>query len=600
MPPFNSYPYCDPKKDPETRSADLISRLTLSEKVSLTMNDNQGVSRLALPPIGHTECTHGTLNSQGYETTLFPQAISVARSFDRELIYNEARAISDEVRGKHNDGAKAGHMTYPFGLICWAPVVNLCRDPRWGRCQEGYGEDPFLQAEISMQYVRGLQYGQDPNHIEAVATCKHFDVHTGPENIPSSRFSFDSVVSYRDWVETFQPAFKGCGDAGALSYMCSFNKINGVPACANRELLTDLLRTKWNFTGFVVSDCGAIGDVYSSHHFAGSALEAAEFCLKAGCDWNCGGTFKQLETAVENGYVPEEYLDTALTRQARVWMMLGMFDPPDTVPYNELTLSVVDKHVEIALQGALESIVLLENRNNILPLDQSKLKSIAIIGPCANDTTCPRGDYDPNPKYIITPWLAFTKYNPVQITVNYAPGCKDVFCEDTSEFNDALEAAKNSDTVIYVGGINKKVEAEGHDRSDIALPSNQEKLVTELKGTGKPLIVVLMHGAPTISNVTFSAAGALVSAGYGGQEAGNAIRDVLTGAYNPAGRLSVTWYTGNDQLPNMTDYNMSASPGRTYRYLTTPPLYYFGYGLSYTTFQYSDLAVSFSYLNIFV
>jgi hypothetical protein len=208
MPPFNSYPYCDPKKDPETRSADLISRLTLSEKVSLTMNDNQGVSRLALPPIGHTECTHGTLNSQGYETTLFPQAISVARSFDRELIYNEARAISDEVRGKHNDGAKAGHMTYPFGLICWAPVVNLCRDPRWGRCQEGYGEDPFLQAEISMQYVRGLQYGQDPNHIEAVATCKHFDVHTGPENIPSSRFSFDSVVSYRDWVETFQPAFK--------------------------------------------------------------------------------------------------------------------------------------------------------------------------------------------------------------------------------------------------------------------------------------------------------------------------------------------------------------------------------------------------------
>ncbi|XP_065825984.1 uncharacterized protein [Oscarella lobularis] len=592
MSPWSGYPYCDSKRSADDRAKDLISRLTLPEKVSLMENDNGGVPRLAVPPIAHTECTHGTLNSAGYETTLFPQAITVARSFDRDLLHMEARAIADEVRGKHNDGAKNGKTSYPFGLICWAPVVNLCRDPRWGRCQEGYGEDPYLQAELSAQYVDGLQNGPDKNHIEAVATCKHFDVHTGPENIPSSRFDFDSIVTYRDWVESFQPAFKGCGDAGALSYMCSYNSINGVPACANRELLTDLLRDRWNFTGFVVSDCGALGNVYSRHHFAGSEMEAAEFSLKAGCDWNCGGTFRQLQAAVEGGYVPEEYLDVALVRQARVWAMLGFFDDPSTVMYNNLTLSVVDEHKDLSLLGAMESIVLLENRNSLLPLDMSKYSKIALVGPCANDTTCPRGDYDPNPKYTVTPLQALSNHSTSSVKINFAPGCKDVNCADTSMFTDAINMGKASDLIIYVGGISKSIEGEGHDRSDIALPKNQEQLVQKLKGVGKPLVVVLMHGAPAISNVTFSSADALISTGYGGQEVGNALFNVLTGAHNPAGRLSVTWYTGNDQLPSMTDYNMTSTPGRTYRYLTTPPLYRFGYGLSYTQFSYANLTIS--------
>jgi len=584
--PWSTYGYCNYKLTADARAADLVSRITLEEKVNLMLNDKNGVPRLGVPPFGHTECTHGTLNDGQLLTTLFPQALTVARSFDRKLLHSIARAISDEVRGKHNEGKKMGKTTYPNGLVCWAPVLNICRDPRWGRCQEGYGEDPYLQAELGTQYVMGLQNGSSEQYYEAVATCKHFDVHAGPENIPVSRGSFDAVVSYRDWIETFQPAFKACGEAGALSYMCSYNAINGVPSCANRELLTDLLRGTWKFDGFVVSDCGAVGNVYSQHHFARSEQEAAEFCVKAGCDWNCGSTYINVVSAVQDGYLSELDVDIAVGRVIRGFILLGILDPPNMVPYNKIDLSVVDQHQELARQAAREAIVLLQNSKGLLPLDLSSYKSVAIIGPCANDPVCARGDYDPEPKYIITPMAAFS--NRSQLQVNYSSGCKDIKCTDNSGFSDAVAVAKGADFVVYVGGTSKEIEGEGHDRSDISLPGMQADLISMLAGTGKMVVVVLMHGAPVVSSV-YGKVDAVVSAGYTGQEAGNAIYDVLIGEYNPAGRLAVTWYTGIGQLPDMVDYTMV---NRTYRYMKATPQYYFGYGLSYTTFQYSSLSIT--------
>ena len=258
--PFNTYPYCNYTLPIDERVNDLFSRLTLEEKITLTNSDQGGVSRLALPTLGHTECTHGTFQEKytplQFPTTLFPQAITIAQSFDPPLVGRIARAISDEVRGKYNDAKSIGEdPDNYYGLVCWAPVVNICRDPRWGRCQEGYGEDPFLQAQFAKHYIPNIQHDDtnpNVNYMQAVSTCKHFDAHTGPENHPSNRYSFDAVVKYRDWIDTFQPAFKACHTVNVSSYMCSYNEINGIPACGNGELLQDILRDEWGFDGYAV------------------------------------------------------------------------------------------------------------------------------------------------------------------------------------------------------------------------------------------------------------------------------------------------------------------------------------------------------------
>ena len=584
--PWSTFDYCNYKLDPLKRAEDLVSRLTVFELVNLLLNDHDGVPRLGVPPFGHTECTHGTLNDGQLLTTLFPQALTMASSFDHTLLHSIGTAIADEVRGKYNVAFQMGKYNYPYGLICWAPVVNVCRDPRWGRCQEGYGEDPYLQGQLATQYIQGLQTTSEEGYVEAVATCKHFDVHSGPENIPSSRFTFDALVSYRDWLQTFQPAFRACAEAGVMSYMCSYNAINGVPACANRELLTDLLRNTWKFDGFVVSDCGAVENVYQTHHYAQSQTEAADFCLKAGCDWCCGNGFSYLLNATEQGYVSQDELGASVTRLMKAFIQLGVLDPWDMVPYNKIDLSVVDEHKGLALQAALEAMVLLENANNTLPLLLNNYKSVALIGPCADDPDCVKGDYDPTPKYIVTPRGAFESRT--SLKVNYVSGCPNVLCTTTSGFAAAIAAAKQSDFVVYVGGINRNFEGEGNDRADIALFGLQSTLIQMLKQSNPKVIVVLMHGAPVVSPV-YSQVDAVISAGYAGQEAGNAILDVVSGLYNPAGRTVVTWYTGVGQLPPMVSYSMV---NRTYRYMVDTPMYYFGYGLSYTTFQYSNLNIA--------
>eukprot|EP01084_Bolivina_argentea_P274619 468129_1 len=337
-PPLNTYPYCNPKLPLDQRVDDLLSRLTLWEKVYLQNSDQGGVPRLGVPTLGHSECNRGTGVSgdnlpncaqnvtvpYDFPLTLFPQAINLAGAFSRDIMARMARAISDEVRAKMNQALKYGcNNDNGFGIACWAPMINICRDPRWGRCQEGYGEDPLLMSVLVSHYIPHLQHDPNvPDYFQALTTCKHFDGFSGPKNMGSA----DSIINYRDWLSTYLPGFKACYEAGTSSYMCSYNEINGIPSCANRELLTEILREQWGFEGYVTSDCGAVPGVYTGQKHARNLIEAAQMAIKAGCDWigSCSGPdpkhlFLDLYYGIINATMPIKYLDNALKRVLPFW-----------------------------------------------------------------------------------------------------------------------------------------------------------------------------------------------------------------------------------------------------------------------------------------
>jgi len=594
----------------EQRVDDLISHMTLEEKASQLVNASRAIPRLGITAYNWwNEALHGV--ARNGVATVFPQAIALGATFDPALVHEMAVAISTEGRVKYNQtGYGNDHALYQ-GLTFWSPNINIFRDPRWGRGQETYGEDPFLAALFGKAFVTGLQ-GDDPKYLRAIATPKHFAVHSGPETI---RHYADVSVSKHDMMDTYLPQFRAAVvDAKAQSVMCAYNRINGQPACAQEFLLDDLLRKAWDFKGVVVSDCDAIADIAWGHKYAKTLPEAAAIALRHGVDSDCSSYSPVVEgssdydryvEAVKQGLVPESVVDRSLKRLFLIRMKLGLFDPKEAVPFADVADSELDSeaHRAIALRTARESIVLLKNRG-VLPL-KAATKRIVVVGPLADQTVPLYGNYNGTPSRAVSA-LDGLKHQFPNAEIVFEPGTNFLRPAD-SQARDAmaraLAAAKRADVVIAVVGISPTLEGEemkvdvpgfsGGDRTSLDLPAAEDGLLKAVRAaTKKPLIVVLYNGSALAVNWAAKKADAIVEAWYGGEEAGTAIADILSGNYSPSGRLPVTFYKSVDDLPPFENYAMSAGQGRTYRYFKGVPLYPFGYGLSYTSFSYRGLSLS--------
>jgi beta-glucosidase len=587
-------PYQDPSLPVEERVKDLVSRMTLEEKVSQTLNASPAIERLGIPEYDWwNECLHGV--ARAGIATVFPQAIGLAATWNTDLMAHVAVATSDEARAKHHEALRQGEHGRYKGLTFWSPNINIFRDPRWGRGQETYGEDPYLTARMGVEFIKGLQ-GDNPKYLKLVATPKHYAVHSGPEH---DRHHFDARASERDMRQTYLPAFKACiVEAKAYSIMGAYNRTNGEPCCASPTLLEQILREEWGFEGYVVSDCGAIADIHLHHKVVETPEAASALAVKMGCELNCGRTYGALLKAVDKGLLSEEDVDRAVERLFTARLKLGMFDPPEMVPYAQIPYSVNDSpaHRELALQAARESIVLLKN-DGLLPLNRHALRSVAVIGPNADEVEVLLGNYNGTPSSAVTPRQGLAAKLGPKVEVRYAKG-SGVIQGSVVDTMEAAEAARKADVVIACVGISQLLEGEEGqrmsegisqgDRSDLDLPSVQRELLQAIHAVGKPLIVVLINGSALSVNWANKHANAIVEAWYPGEEGGTALAEVLLGEYNPAGRLPVTFCRSVEDLPPFTDYDME---GHTYRYFRGEPLYPFGYGLSYTQFAYTDLKI---------
>jgi len=588
--------YLNPDLPVQERVKDLVSRMTLDDKISQMMHSARAIPDLGIPEYNWwNECLHGV--GRAGIATVFPQAIGLAATWDTELIYRVAVAISDEARAKHHEALQKGDRGWYKGLTCWSPNINIFRDPRWGRGQETYGEDPYLTARMGVSFVKGLQ-GEDERYLKLVATPKHFAVHSGPEQ---DRHRFNVKPSPHDFRETYLPAFKACVQEGkAVSVMGAYNRIYGEPCCASFLLLEEILRQEWGFDGFVVSDCGAIDDLYFHHEVVESLAEAAAMAVRAGCDLNCGETYSDLKSAVGKGLINEAEIDRSIERLFTARFRLGMFDPPDRVPFSKIPVEINDcpAHRQLALVTARESIVLLKN-DGLLPL-KGNLGSIAVIGPNANDANVLLGNYNGTPAAPITILEGIRQMVSPDTEVRYARGCS-ILGKSQEGFPEAVRIAGSSDIVIVVLGLSQAVEGEegqeegvtegdrsNVDRVDLDLPGVQEQLLQAIHATGKPVILVLINGSAVAVNWANDHLPAILEAWYPGQAGGRAVAETLFGNYNPGGRLPVTFYKSVDQLPAFTDYSMT---GRTYRYFQGESLYPFGFGLSYTSFGYRNLTI---------
>ncbi|HJQ23561.1 MAG TPA: glycoside hydrolase family 3 C-terminal domain-containing protein [Blastocatellia bacterium] len=584
--------YKDPRRPIEERVGDLVSRMTLEEKVSQMIDRAPAIARLDIPAYNWwNESLHGV--ARAGVATVFPQAIGLAATWNTDLMHRVADVISTEARAKHHEAVRHGDFGRYKGLTFWSPNINIFRDPRWGRGQETYGEDPYLTARMGVQFVRGLQ-GDDPRYFKVISTAKHFAVHSGPE---LDRHRFDAVADQRDLYETYLPAFEALvREAGADSVMCAYNRFLGEACCASDTLERKILRADWRFKGYVVSDCGAITDIYAGHKLVPTVAEASALAVKRGTDLSCGQEYTALVDAVKRGLISEAEIDVSLKRLMTARFRLGMFDPPEMVPYTKIPITQNDtpEHRELALEAARQSIVLLKNANGLLPLKHD-LKKIAVIGPTADDAGVLLGNYNGTPSRSVTLLAGIRNKFMSRATVLYEKGCDLVGGKPDDK---AVQVAADADVVIFVGGITPRVEGEemkvevegfrGGDRTDIRLPRVQEDLLKALHATGKPVILVLTGGAALAVNWADENLPAIIETWYPGEEGGTALADVLFGDRSPAGRLPVTFYKSVEQLPPFDDYHMA---GRTYRYFAGEPLYPFGYGLSYTRFTYDKLVV---------
>lgn len=707
-----SFPFQDVNLPVDQRVTDLISQMTLAEKLAQLGNQAPAIGRLGIPAYNYwNEALHGVGRS-GLATS-FPQAIALSSTWDPELIYNVASVISDEARVKNNTEGK--------GLTYWSPTINMARDPRWGRAEENYGEDPYLTSQIAVNFVKGMQ-GNDPKYLKTVATAKHFACN----NIEVNRYGISSTVDERSLREYFLPAFKACVTEGKVfSIMSAYNALNGVPCPANRTLLTQILRNEWGFKGYVVSDCDAVSNVWDAHHYVTTATEATAISLRNGTDLNCGTTFPvNANTAIQNGLMSEEDVNIALKRVFKARFLLGEFDPPAMVPYTSISKTKLDspENRALALKAAHEAIVLLKNQHLILPLNKDSIHSIAVIGP--NADVIQLGGYSGSPAVMVTPLQGikaklgidaldgkteaesynnhfgiqvescaeggsdlgfiengdYTEYDnvnfgtgmtkfdvrvasfnvggnlnvyldsmtgkllgtiavkgtsgwqnwvtqtmdiektsgihnvylkftggsgylfnvnwfkiydpnaPVPVaskTVQYAIGCSIKGALNQADIDAAVKIAKSSDVAVVVCGTDLSVADEGADRTSLNLPGAQEQLIQAVYKANPKTIVVLVTGFSLAVNWAQDNVPAILTAWYDGQAQGSAIADVLFGDYNPGGKLSTTWYKSVSDLPSINDYDIKHN--RTYMYFKEIPLYPFGYGLSYTTFTYSNL-----------
>ncbi|XP_005105835.1 probable beta-D-xylosidase 7 [Aplysia californica] len=588
------------------RVDDLVSRLTLEEIQVQMSRGGAGDFGGPAPPIPRlgigaynwdTECLRGDVQAVE-NATGFPQAIGLAATFSLDILYNVARATGQEVRAKYNDFIKRGIFATHTSVSCFSPVINILRDPRWGRNQETYGEDPFLAGILVENFVTGIQ-GDNSRFIMTSAGCKHFDVHGGPENIPVSRFSFDAIVSDTDWRMTFLPAFKKCVEAGTYSVMCSYNSVNGVPACANKKLLTDILRTEWNFKGYVVSDQGAIENVIWQHKYCNNSVDAVAACVNAGTNLELSSNlptpvYMSMMDAIQQGKLSEDLVRERVKPLFYTRMRLGEFDPIKDNPYAQLSMDQIEsaEHQQVAVTAAMKSFVLLKNQDGILPLKKEEFSEVAIIGPMSDDITQVMGDYAPQQdrSFSTTTLDAVRALYP---NAKYGQVCKD--STPCTQYNKAAVPAivKDTELVFVALGTGQAVEMEGKDRPDVELAGHQKELLLDvLDNSGDAKIILLLFSASPL-NITFADQSdrvvAIMECFFPAQSTGKALYNVLTntGPYSsPAGRLPNTWPLYSTQIPPMVNYSME---GRTYRYFRGDPLYPFGYGLSYTQFNFSNL-----------
>lgn len=720
----------------EQRVNDLVSRMTVEEKISQLMDSSPAIERLGVPQYNWwNESLHGI--ARAGHATVFPQSISIASSWDRQLIFDVANVISDEARAKHHEYLRRGQHGMYQGLTFWSPNVNIFRDPRWGRGHETYGEDPYLTSQLGLKYVNGLQ-GTDEKYFKVIATAKHYAVHSGPE---PSRHLFNAETSDIDLYETYLPAFRTLVKEGQVySVMGAYNRFRGESASAS-PFLFDILRNNWGFKGYIVSDCGAVTDIWKYHKITKDAATASALAVKTGLDLECGSSYTSLKEALDSNLLTEADIDITVKRLFTARFKLGMFDPEEIVPYAQIPFSVNNNsaHDYLARVASQKSIVLLKNQNQTLPLSKN-MKTVAVIGPNANDVQSLWGNYSgipsnpitvlkgiqnklepstkvlyakgtdlakgvpqmkvipsiylqnengaqgltaeyfdnkecagkplftrvddnidfnwdintPDPRmkmgnysvkwtgYIVAPktglyniseWSkpfmtieietgkisggknnhhprirpqkmeleAGKKY---KIEVKYQNTFGDAIAQliwsepQENILNEAVQVANQADAVVLVLGLNERLEGEemkveadgfeGGDRTSLNLPANQEELMKAIVATGKPVTLVLINGSALSINWANDNVPAILTAGYPGQQGGNAIADVLFGDYNPAGRLPVTYYKSVDQLPKFENYDMK---GRTYRYFDKKPLFPFGFGLSYTKFKYSNLQI---------
>lgn len=583
---------------PEERAEALLRQLSVEEKTGLLIYDSSPVERLGIGAYNWwNEALHGV--ARNGSATVFPQPIGMAASFDPVLLEEVFSTVSDEARVKNRIARENNDVHIYNGVTFWTPNINIFRDPRWGRGMETYGEDPYLTGVLGCTVVRGLQGDVSADVLKTHACAKHFAVHSGPE---SSRHSIDVNVSERDLRETYLPAFKDLvTKADVQEVMTAYNRFEGEPCAASGRLVKDILRGEWGYKGLVVTDCWALSDFYvpGRHGFASSAAEAAAFAIKNGVDIECGDTFRAVPEAVRLGLITEDDIDKCLFRQLVQRFRLGEMD--GVSPWDSLSFEIVEspEHRDLALRMAWETIVLLQNKGNVLPIPADE--KTALIGPNADDEEMMWGNYNPVPNSTVTLLEAMRQRCPELV---YFKGCGHVggsgLEKEGAELDpeEVLDRLEGVETVIFAGGISPRLEGEempvavegfsGGDRTSIELPSLQRRMLKILHDAGKKVIFVNFSGSAIALAPETESCDAIVQAWYPGQEGGTALADVLYGEVNPSGKLPVTFYSSDAQLPDFDNYDME---GRTYRYFKGEPLFDFGYGLSYTRFKYGRARV---------
>lgn len=570
----------NPNESIDNRVNDLISKLTLEEKISYCGSKIPGVERLGIPDYEwYGEALHGII---AWNCTQFPQNIAMGSTWNPELMYDVATAISNEARALKNLGKKE--------VMMFSPTVNMARDPRWGRNGECYSEDPFLMSEMARMYVRGMQ-GNDPNYLKTVTTVKHYVAN----NVDYKREQIHSYINKKDLYEYYFPAYKACiVDEEAAGIMTALNGLNGIPCSSHDWLVNGVLREEWGFNGYVIADWTAVQGIETNMNYAKSQPEAAAMAIKAGVDQECFRSIKRnapmveaLKPAIEQGLITEEELDVTVKRLLRLRFKTGDFDDSKLNPYSKIPKTVLecDPHKELALKAAEQSIVLLKN-NDVLPLNED-LENLALIGPFAN--RCWMGIYSGIPKSKISPLDGIKNY--LNTDVQFAEGCSVTGSpEDDAKITEAVALAKKSDQVILVVGNDESTSTENVDRKSLKLPGNQHKLIKAVQEVNPNIILVLVPSGPTAISWEQENIPGIICAWPNGQEQGTALANILFGKVNPSGKLNSTWFKSDNDLPDFYDYNIQT--GRTYMYYKGETLYPFGYGLNYTTFNIKNVKLN--------
>lgn len=589
--------YLDENISDEERVEDLVSRMTLEEKTTQLRHNAPAVKRLGIPFYNWwNEALHGVARAGA--ATVFPQPIGLAASFDDTFLMEIGDIVATEGRAKYNEQIRKNDRGLYKGLTFWSPNINLFRDPRWGRGHETYGEDPYLTSRMGVAYIKGLQGTR--KRLKSAACIKHFAAHSGPEK---GRHSFDSVVSKKDLAESYLPAFEACVKEGKVEgVMGGYNRINGEPACGSYHFIQELLREKWGFDGYYVSDCGAIKDFHMHHMVTRNAMESGTLALKSGCDLNCGAVYLHIMQAYENGLLTEEDIDKGVMHVMKTRMRLGMFDREteyDQISYEE---NDTREHHKKALRAAEESMVLLKN-DNILPLDKKKIKAVAVIGPNADSREVLKGNYNGTATETYTFLEGIRRELGEEARIYYSEGCHlyrenvEALAEADDRISEAVSMAERSDIIFLCVGLDARLEGEegdannsyaGADKVDLEFPESQKRLMEAVCAVGKP--VILLNSTGSAMNLSYAQkyAKAILQTWYPGQMGGIAAANILFGKVSPSGKLPVTFYHSVEELPAFEDYSME---NRTYRYMKQEAQYPFGYGLSYGKINYNNLQI---------